>query len=141
MLPDEALTRAKKLSIQIKTYVQQRRTQFTSDTNADVVLAVFHDLRRFRDDLAQIKTVDGIAEHARTQENDASYDVVAEFNALASAVESLMNLIQTTFPVDGSGYLLEKQWAGDGTYTFRQFTANQLSATRAAMDTVIAAID
>lgn len=140
MLPAQGLHHAKSTALQITNYLESRRAQFQGDTNSDVVLATFHDMRRFRDELVRVRDIPGIGEFAAQQENDETYDVAAEFGGLISALEAAMTEIRTTFPVDGDGHLLEKKWAADGTYEFRAFTGVQLSNLRARLDAVIAAV-
>lgn len=140
-IPEQGLARAKALAVRTRDYCQSRSTQFAAGgVNSDNVLATFHDLRRARDELDQVKAIPGIADYAKAQENDAGYDVAAEFAALVTAVEAVMTEIQTSFPVDANGYLLEKQWAPDGTYTFRQFSAAQLATAKTLLDAVVAQV-
>ena len=140
IVPETGYRNAKNHAVSIKNYCESRSTQFQSDTNSDVVLATFHDLRRWNDELNAIKAIAGIAQYAKDQEDDQTYNVVAEFNALQAAVVAVMDNIQSTFPVDVDGYLLEKQWNAQGTYDFRQFTGAQLSTLRGLLDAVVAQV-
>lgn len=106
--------------------------------NADRILGLFHDSRRALEALDTIAALPGIAQFARNVEQDQNYDPVTQYSAFKAAVEAVKDAIKNNFPVDGEGYLLEKQWAPDDTYTFRQFTGNQLTALANLLDAVVA---
>lgn len=138
--PQLGYVEAKNIANFLKNFCLSRSTQFQSDTNADVILVTFHDLRRRRDELVNIGSIPGISQYAKDQEDDPTYDVAAEFNALIVSVEAVMSNIETTFPTDVDGYLLEKQFNAQGTYDFRQFTGAQLVTLRGLLDAVAAQV-
>ncbi len=138
--PQLGYVEAKNIANFLKNYCSSRSTQFQLDTNADVILVTFHDLRRRKDELISIRSIPGIAQYAKDQEDDPAYDVVVEFDALIAAVEAVMSSIKTTFPTDVDGYLLEKQFNAQGTYDFQQFTGAQLATLRGLLDAVNAQV-
>lgn len=141
VLPEQAYRDARVYATLLKAYLQSRSEQFQAGpTNADVLLATFHDVRRIRDSIQAAAGVPGIANYARAQENDPAYDVIAEWTALLSAVASLLSFVTTNFPKDANGYLLEKTFAADGTYVFRTFTSAQLAGLVSAIAAVVALI-
>jgi len=140
ILPEEGLNRSKKLALQVKNYLSVRENQFLSDTNADVVLATFNDLKRYRDEFLSYRDIPGIAQYARDQENDQTYDVVTEFNAMITAIEAVITNIYSSFPKDANNFLLEKKLLVDGTYEFRIFTGVQLSTLRGLITAAIAQV-
>lgn len=140
-LPTDGLVRAKRLANQTKLYLQGRRGTFLLPTTAaDVLLATFHDLRRTLIEFDEIGAIPGLAQYARDQEVDSGYDIVAEFVAMDTAISDVMALIKSAFPVDGSGYILDKKWAIDDTYEFRSFSAAALTPLVALIDTAILTI-
>lgn len=139
-LPDVGLDRAKKLALQLKGYLQQRNLQLQSTAGADVIMAIMSDVRTYRIDFLQIAAIPGIAEHARELENDPTYDVVAEFNAMLAAMSATVTEVVNTFPKDASGYWLEKQVAGDGNVIFRAFPPAATAQLRTRITAVIASI-
>jgi hypothetical protein len=140
-LPAVGLRRAKQLASQFKVYLQARRPLFVAGTTADTVLATYFDSVRFRDSLTAIAAIPGIAAYAQAQENDGSYDVVSEFTALIADVDAMTAEISSTFPADGSGYLLDRQLAPDGkSLVYRDFTGPQLATLVTLVDAVLAAI-
>ena len=140
LLPQNGLNEAKGLALSVQSLSASRSTQFQNDTNADVVLATFQDLRRRRDALLTISTIPGMAQYARDQEDDQSYDVVAEFAAMVALIDAVLANIIATFPTDADDFLLEKKFAPDGTYTFRTFTGAQLAVLRGLLDDLVAGI-
>jgi len=140
IIPEEGFNRAKKLALQVKNYLTVRESQFASDTNADVILATFNDLKRYRDEFLSYRDIPGIAQYAKDQENDQAYDVVTEFNSMITSVEDVMTSIYSSFPKDANGYLLEKQLLANGTYTYRVFTSAQLSTLRGLVTTAISQV-
>jgi hypothetical protein len=140
--PSKGLDRAKQLCLQYETYLTGRRASFVAGTTADVVLATYFDSIRFRDEMAAISALPGIVTYAQAQENDGSYDVVTEFTAMLNAIDALTTEINTLFPVDGSGYLLDRQFSVDGkSLDQRVFTPAQLSSLLTLIDNVTAAIE
>lgn len=141
-LPALGLAKAKSLALDLKQYLESRRTQFQSATNADAVVDVYFKCAAFLNEIAAIKAEPGdIVQYARDQENDQNYDVIAEFNGLETAVTTLADTIHTAFPKDGNDYLLEKKLNNiTRQYELRQFSSAQLSALITDMDAVINAI-
>lgn len=139
-LPDVGLDRAKGLALQMRTYLQQRNTQLQSATGADVVLAIMSDLRSYRLEFLSISAIPGIAAHARDLENDQNYDVVAEFQAMVTAIAAAVTEIINTFPKDASGFWLATQVAADGGFQYRTFSPANLAQLRTRITAVIASV-
>lgn len=136
VLPESGYRNAKILAVNVKGYCVNASLSLQTDTNADQVIVIFHDCRRFKADFDSIKLIPGIAQYAKDQEQDQGYDVTAEFVALISAIEAVMAEIKNTFPVDADGYLLEKKLNAQGTYNFRQFTPTQTATLRSLLAAV-----
>lgn len=83
----------------------------------------------------------GIVNYARSQIDDPTFDVVANFTAMIAQVDNLISVITTNFPKDGSGFLLERSFAADGTWISRKLTTAQTALFRTAADSLIASID
>lgn len=82
----------------------------------------------------------GLAQYARDQVADQSYDVVAEFTAMRNAMVSARDNLIAMFPKDGNGFLLYQTFNLDGTLSTRTFTAAQVAPAVTLIDTVIASI-
>ncbi len=135
-LPENGYRAAKETALRIKNYLQGRVIQFSSPTNADVVISTYRDILRWKAVLDATKAIPGIVQYAKDQENDQNYDVVAEFTALLSSITAFADLIESIYPVDGAGYLLDRKLNG----SIRELTANQLRSLIAPMNTVINSI-
>lgn len=138
-LPLSEYPRAKRIISAFKIYLQTARPGLLSGTTADNVIALYFDARRFRVDMAAVALVPGVVQFAKDQENDQAYEVATEFATMTAAVDALTTEIASLYPVDGSGYLLDRQLSGD-VLVFRDFTTPQLAALVPLVDAVIAAI-
>lgn len=136
-LPAVNYDEAKSLARQLKNYASSRATLFGSGGNSDQIFATLDALKQFRDRLDAIRSTPGIAQYARDQEDDQTYDVVAEFVAMVAAVDAAIAQIVTTFPADGSGFLLAQTLSADGSRSARSFSAAGL----ATFVTLLTAID
>lgn len=82
--------------------------------------------------------VSGIAAYAQAQEGDETYDVVAEFNALVSAINTAGATLLTGLPTSG-GYVLMEQWSANG-FTEREFTPAQTASLRTDLQAIVDSI-
>jgi len=138
-LPEDAYRRAKSTAMDATRLAGEYSTLAASGFNSGSLLSLFHDMRRIRDQLTAVKTVPGIAAHAKAQEDDAAYDVGPEFNTLIAAVDAVVQNILATFPTDGSGYLLDRKLT-DGEYTYRDFAPAQLTTLKGLLDAIVNAV-
>ena len=136
ILPNKGYSRSKEIALQVKTYLQSRISQFSTSTSADLVLSVYFDVSRARSELAEIATIQGIAQYAKDQEDDQSYDVVSEFSALLSNLDAITSAISANYPRDEAGYLLNRKVVGNS-IEFRTYTTGQLASYVALMQTAI----
>ena len=87
------------------------------------------------------KVVPGIAAFAQNQLNDATVDIVTEFNNMVTGCVNVRDWIVNNFPKDASGYLLFISFTAAGRYAYRQFSSTQTAGMRTQLATLIAAID
>ena len=140
VLPRVGYDLAKGVAANLKNYVTNRSTQFQNTINRDIVLVTMQDIRRAKVDLQNSAAIPGIVQYAQDQENDPTYDVVGEFTALIALIDAVIDSVTLTFPTDAGGFLLEKKFAPDGTYTFGTFTGPQLANLRTALDAIAAVV-
>ena len=140
IVPEKGLERAKTQANYLRRKAGEKVSQFSSGANADDILALASNLRSVRNDLASLTSISGLAEYAREQENDSSYDIVAEFNALLALVDDVITEIVTTFPVDSSGYLLSHTIDTTGQRTSRTFSAAAISGVVSNLNALVAGI-
>ena len=136
VLPENGYSRAKERVSALKKYMQSRISQLSTDTNADLVLSIYFDISRGRAELASIAAISGIAQYAKDQENDQTYDVVAEFTALLANLDAITSAVSDGYPRDNNGYLLDRKVVGD-TIEFRTFTSGQLASFVSLMQSAV----
>lgn len=100
------------------------------------VIQHLHDVIALMDGWA---ATPGLADYAKAQENDATYDVVAEYQAMRSAMVNALNTLVGMFPTSG-GFMAYQTLGADGTISVRTFTNTQLAAVRTQCQNVAATI-
>jgi hypothetical protein len=136
-----AFDRLQRQAAATKTYLQNQRVFMVAATcNADTPLSVIQHLGQVSILMATWATTPGLAQYARDQYNDPTYDVVAEFNAMKSAIDTARDTLITAFPKDAGGFILYQKINPDGSILLRTFTSAQLAGSVAQVDSVIAAI-
>ena len=140
IIPATQYDKAKATVIQIKRLVVDRSATFTSGATASEVFSLIDNLSALAKRLDQVKQTPGIAAYATIQEDDATYDVVAEFNTMIAAVDAVITDVVAVLPKDSNGWLLVNKINPDGSLVPRNFTGAQLANIRALLDAVAAAI-
>ena len=141
IVPEQALTAGKNLALSIKSQAQARADQFLSDTSADSVINTYLELHSAYNSLNAVKDTPGLSTYAQAQENDGTYDIVAEFNGLLTAIDTAMQSIRNAYPVDANNYLLDRTFdLGSGTFIYRTFTAAQLATVQSNLQAVADAV-
>ena len=78
----------------------------------------------------------GLAAYAQEQEADPTYDVVAEFLAMRTAVVAARDWLATNLPKDGSNRLLERILNADGSITNITVSSAQTAQLRTLLQAV-----
>ena len=131
VLPAIAYADLKREAVRLKTYCNSKASQLQSGGDTDQIIRILADIKSFEDAFSRFTGVAGLAAYAIEQENDASYDVVAEFAALTTSLTSVKSWIMANFPKDSNGYLLG--WTLNTQTNLvetRQFTTAQTSSLR-----------
>lgn len=129
-----------RMMIGIKVQSQARSAALSNGATAHVVIAIRSEMIRAIDRLNELKTTPGLVAYAKEQKNDVLLDVVTEFNAVIAAMQAVVSEIETTFPVDGNGYLLREKWSATDTSP-RQFTSGNVANLKTQLDGVVAMIE
>lgn len=113
------------------------------DTSALTILDYATYLADMKLRLDQITSISGIAAYAQAQIDDGTFDVAAEYSAMATQIGVTLSWIDDNFPKDGSGYLLAMKFkAGDpGRTEARQLTTAQTAGLQTALQALLATID
>src|SRR5688572_21462884 len=127
LVPAKALEQAKATALRVKQLAQSYSTRFlAATTRRDDVIHCWQEMAGISLSLVALRNTPGLAAYATAQENDAGYDVAAEFNALISKVDAVVSEIQTVFP-NTNGFLLVAKFHVNGTLDHGTFTAAQLA--------------
>lgn len=110
------------------------------NVDADYIINLRNRLNRDKASFQSWAATPGLAAYARNEKNDENYNIATEFTAVIAAMTAVVNSIESTFPKDGSGYLLARQFSGT-TIAVREFTPAQTTALRGLITTLIASID
>lgn len=134
IVPAKGYEIAKAEAWKVKQYSQGMVTQLSSDVSAQLIISILNNLSSYKTRLENVRSIPGIAQYARDQENDQNYDVVAEFLSLLALIDAAIAEIQSTNTnVLISGWSLTGiQW---NTFTSAQ-TANLALALQAIANAV-----
>ena len=94
-----------------------------------------------KDLLTRYTAVPGLVAYVRTQINDATIDIVAEFNTMLTQITATTAWILANFPKDGSGNLLYQQFDANGRTTFTTFTPAATTGFRTVLTALIGTIN
>jgi len=126
-IPARGYDEAKSEAIRIKNVVTQAATRIAAGgANADEIYELLLTLGYHRDRLNTLKTIPGLADYARSQEADPTYDVAVEFSGLVTAIESTITWMQSAIPAAG-GYDQMYSRPGGVQLVPRVFTAATLA--------------
>ena len=117
----------------IKIIAEDRKTRMQSAVTADVILDLLNNFIGLSTTISTQITTPGLAQFAKDQNNDQTYDVVAEFNAAIATIDAVINNIVTTFPKD-------THLTGLNPNTYQSFPPASTATLRGLLDNVIAAI-
>ena len=136
IVPAKALEEAKSVAISAKRLAQTFSTMFQNTTNRDQVIRCWREFKIHKEGLTTLASVSGIAAYAKDQENDQTYDVVAEFTSLVATIDAVVTEIETVFPKDGSGFLAVSKFGSSVNLEMGTFPAASLSSLRTLLNTV-----
>jgi quinol monooxygenase YgiN len=125
----------------VKSYcIRYRDNMAAGNVVATVIIDLAIRLNSDRVSFANAANVTGLAQYAKDQKNNQSLDVIAEFNAMVSAIDGCIGWVTTNFPKDANGFLLRETWGNNGTVD-RSFTPAQTAGLRTQLDGLIERID
>ena len=138
----EAFLDARREVVGIRIQVSNlRNASAVGNTNAGRFTKLAMQLAQSKVFLATIESVGGIAQYARDQLNDPSYNVVARFNDVQSELTVLIDWVMANYPLSAGGFQETFSFNVDGTSSERQFSAGQTTGFVTAADSFVAAAD
>jgi len=140
VVPQEAYRMAKGAAVNIKRHCQSYNTKMAaSGADYELLRAIARTLRDGGNQLSELSGTPGLAAYAQAQEDDGSYDVVAEFLALQSAISAAIAWLDANVP---TSVTVQPPSAWDnGPLVIETFTPPQTEGLRSALSAVINAID
>ena len=139
VLPADAYLIIKRGAVQLKANLQGFVTYMAvNDTDYDYLRGVYRTLERSKTQFDTLKTTAGLAQYAKDQENDQTYDVVTEFNSLITTIQAAITWLDNNIPTNVTAKLPEN-W-GDGTLISNAFTPAQTADLRTTLNAVSAEI-
>ena len=107
----------------------------TNDIDFDFIRTVFETVERSRKQLDNLKSIPGIGQYAQDQEDDPTYDVVAEFTALLAAEQAVLNWLTNNMPTTVS-LKPPNTWQVDQTIVADVYTPAQSNTLKLLMEAV-----
>lgn len=125
---------------EIKRQAASLRAQAAAgNVQSTQILDWFIGLGSSRVTIAALASTPGLADYARNESSNESYDVAAEYTTMLAAIDGSMAWVTTNFPKDGSGYLLARQFSGN-TIVDRSFNTAATAGLRTLLDSLTATI-
>lgn len=135
-----ALAVVMSLARQVRTMTSRLRDQSAAGSVIVVDIAEYMDeLMRMTGELSALKTTPGLAQYAKDQFSDQTYDIAAEFLAMQNAMVATVDWIAANLPSDGR-WLLMHEIMGKRLVQ-RTLSSAETAGLRTKLDVLIAAIE
>ena len=135
IVPARGYFLARDRAVRLSALAINASARLDANVSGEQIVNYLGNLTRSKADLESYKTIAGIVDYAKNQENDPSYDIAAEFTSLLSAIDAAINTIKGTAisaMLDG--------W-GDGDVVWATFTPVQTASLKANLDAIVAAVE
>ena len=109
-----AYTQYKENMARVRAVAAAAVSQLDASVTADQVVGFGYSLKQLDTDLATLAATSNIAQYARDEEDDQSYNAGAEYNAVSSLIDTVLTEVQNVIPVNAGGKLLAWEWGGTG---------------------------
>jgi hypothetical protein len=107
----------------------------------DRILGYAATIANCRDDLVRYTAVNGIEAYVRSQINNPTLNLVAEYTAMLTQITATRAWIISNFPHDASNYLLYQTLDGAGRIVVRTFSPAETATFRTQLTALLATID
>lgn len=137
----KAYQKAQNEAIRVKSFATQARAALLAGSvSANAVIQIMTNLKSSIEVWDSVSSLPGIAQYARDQEDDQTYDVVAEFLAMRTQAVAARDWVITNFPKSAGDFIEKDTLEADGAITVRQFTPAQTTGLQVALADLIASI-
>lgn len=135
-----AYIEVKTRALSMKNRAISGQSDMTDNVNSDYLIELMLALRSDYSRLEELRVMPGLVAYAKDQENDALYDIAAEFSVMQAAASAAVLWIKNNLPEDGSGYLLLYKTTADADLSPRSFAPGVTAPLVALLGTLEAAI-
>ena len=130
-----ALDQVDRLILDTKTQSLQAKAAFEGGSvSASKLIDLAIQFSRAIDSLDLLAATPGLVQFARDQKNDQGLDILVEYNAVKTGMQSVVDWLLANFPTNG-GFLLRETWGPNGPVD-RQFTSPETAALSALLGTL-----
>jgi hypothetical protein len=137
-IPEDGLKIAKEHARQLQSFCTTSRDAMTSTVDASRITDTLEGLDHYKEILNDLKSIPGIVDYAKDQENDPAYEVVTEFNAMLANIQAAGDLIVSLLEsVRGGTYDEISYYGTDWKLNWRQVTPGQSNSIRSALTDII----
>lgn len=140
---DDVLARTRSLARNVKNHANEIRTASAAGPIAARRIVTMADsFAQINAQFNTLKAAQGLGAYAKSQYDDAAFDIVAEFNAMQTALAGVIAWVVANIPKDSaSNRWLAVEELVNGIRTDRTFTSAATAPLRTQLDALIAAID
>lgn len=132
---------AQKAALSVKSTCDRNAALMASaNTPASTVLAILSGFKSHRGVFETARTAQGMGDWVKDAYADQAVDIVADFNAMVTALDNVLSWIVTNFPKDANNFILKDTIDAQGNVTERTFTPAQVSQLRTLLTTLSATI-
>ena len=136
----KAYQKAQSEAIRVKAFsTSARNALLAGPVSANAVIQIMTNLKSSIEVWDTVSALPGIAQYARDQEDDQTYDVVTEFLVMRTEAITVRDWVITNFPASG-GFIQKDTLESDGSITVRQFTTVQTVGLQTALADLTAAV-
>jgi hypothetical protein len=136
IVPQDAYAILKRGAVQLKVNLQGINSRLAA-SNADYAFLqdIYLTLKRYQTQATTLAATPGIVAYAKDQEDDQTYDVVAEFNTMTATITSALGWLDANVPTNVTAKA-PADWDG-GVIISNEFTPAQTSVLRTRLTAVI----
>ena len=121
--------------------ISLRDNTASSGSTATAVLEYHSNLKSKSDRLSTLAATPGLVQYAKDQFDDQTFDVTAEFLAMMTEMQNVLDWIRANLPVSADGFVEEKKIEADDSVTPKTFLVGQTAGLRSQLNDLIDTIN
>lgn len=140
VIPQTAYQTVKGAAVQLRLNVQAMVAHLAvNDATYDYLRGVYQTLKRANDQFTTLRSTPGLADYAKAQEDDPTYDVAAEFVAMQNTIASTLTWMEANVPLSVTLRPMS-EWNDSGSLVATSFTPAQTAQLRTYLNEVVASV-